>query len=219
MHDNPVGPHPRGSCQLTIGKEQFTDVVSWLVLNRSGLTVFTHAQTGNALKDHTDHVIWLGPSETLKLSAVSADARVYDARLRNAAMVSAALARNLCRIERGELALAAEDTAVHHHGVDVAGLRQEHHRIVGIADRRHVEIGRADQDQIGALAGRQRADLVGNPEIARAVDGRKLDQPLGGDFDLALEPVEIHRIEQPHPDEQIAVVGGDVIDRERHLDA
>ena len=69
MHDNPVGPHPRGSCQLTIGKEQFTDVVSWLVLNRSGLTVFTHAQTGNALKDHTDHVIWLGPSETLKLDS------------------------------------------------------------------------------------------------------------------------------------------------------
>ena len=68
MHDEPVGPHPRGSCQLTIGKEQFTDVVSWLVLNRRGLTVFTHAQTGNALKDHTDHVIWLGPSETLELS-------------------------------------------------------------------------------------------------------------------------------------------------------
>ena len=39
MHDNPVGPHPRGSCQLTIGKEQFTDVVSWLVLNRRGLAV------------------------------------------------------------------------------------------------------------------------------------------------------------------------------------
>ena len=67
MHDNPVGPHPRGSCQLTIGKGQLEAVVSWLVLNRKGLTVFTHAQTGNALKDHTDHVIWLGPSETLKL--------------------------------------------------------------------------------------------------------------------------------------------------------
>ena len=38
-----------------------------LVLNRGKLTVFTHAQTGNALKDHTQHVIWLGPSETLKL--------------------------------------------------------------------------------------------------------------------------------------------------------
>ena len=71
MHDNPVGPHPRGSCQLTIKIEQLPDVLPWLVLNRRGLTVFTHAQTGNALKDHTDHVIWLGPSETLKLSALS----------------------------------------------------------------------------------------------------------------------------------------------------
>jgi DOPA 4,5-dioxygenase len=67
MHDNPVGPHPRGSCQLTIGNDQLADVLPWLVLNRGKLTVFTHAQTGHALKDHTQHVIWLGPSETLKL--------------------------------------------------------------------------------------------------------------------------------------------------------
>jgi DOPA 4,5-dioxygenase len=67
MHDNPVGPHPRGSCQLTIGNNQLSDVLPWLVLNRGKLTVFTHAQTGNALKDHTQHVIWLGPSEALKL--------------------------------------------------------------------------------------------------------------------------------------------------------
>jgi DOPA 4,5-dioxygenase len=71
MHDNPVGPHPRGSCQLTVKIGQIADVLPWLVLNRAGLTVFAHAQTGNALKDHTDHVIWLGPSETLKLSALS----------------------------------------------------------------------------------------------------------------------------------------------------
>jgi DOPA 4,5-dioxygenase len=32
--------------------------------------VFAHPQTGNALKDHTEHVIWLGPSEPLKLSAL-----------------------------------------------------------------------------------------------------------------------------------------------------
>jgi DOPA 4,5-dioxygenase len=71
MHDNPVGPHPRGSCQLTIPAELFADVVPWLILNRGELTVFAHAQTGNALKDHTDHVLWLGPSERLKLSALS----------------------------------------------------------------------------------------------------------------------------------------------------
>ena len=70
MHDNPVGPHPRGSCQLTVKTDQFDKVIPWLIENRHGLTVFAHAQTGNALKDHTDHVIWLGPSETLKLSAL-----------------------------------------------------------------------------------------------------------------------------------------------------
>jgi DOPA 4,5-dioxygenase len=71
MHDKPVGPHPRGRCQLTIGRDQLSEVVPWLVLNRNGLTIFAHAQTGNALKDHTDHVIWLGPSERLNLAALS----------------------------------------------------------------------------------------------------------------------------------------------------
>jgi aromatic ring-cleaving dioxygenase len=68
MHDNPVGPHPRGSCQLAFGPDQFAAVVSWLGANRNGLTVFAHAETGDAVRDHTDHTIWLGPSETLDLS-------------------------------------------------------------------------------------------------------------------------------------------------------
>jgi DOPA 4,5-dioxygenase len=72
MHDNPVGPHPRGSCQLTVPKSRFAAVMPWLVLNRGGLTVFAHAQTGDSLKDHTRHVIWLGPSETLDLTAFEA---------------------------------------------------------------------------------------------------------------------------------------------------
>ena len=46
MHDNPVGPHPRGSCQLTVRPEQFAEVIPWLILNRNGLTIFTHPQTG-----------------------------------------------------------------------------------------------------------------------------------------------------------------------------
>jgi aromatic ring-cleaving dioxygenase len=70
MHDNPVGPHPRGSCQLAFAAEHLAKVLPWLILNRNGLTVFAHAETGNALKDHTEHVIWLGPSEPLKLSAL-----------------------------------------------------------------------------------------------------------------------------------------------------
>jgi DOPA 4,5-dioxygenase len=71
MHDNPVGPHPRGSCQLAFGPEVFGEVIPWLIVNRHGLTVFAHANTGDDLKDHTEHVLWLGPSETLHLGALS----------------------------------------------------------------------------------------------------------------------------------------------------
>ena len=71
MHDGPVGPHPRGSCQLAFGSELFARVIPWLIVNRRGLTVFAHAESGDAMKDHTEHVLWLGPSETLNLAALS----------------------------------------------------------------------------------------------------------------------------------------------------
>lgn len=71
MHDGPVGPHPRGSCQLAFAADQFAQVIPWLIERRAGLTIFAHANTGDALKDHTDHVVWLGPSETLNLAALS----------------------------------------------------------------------------------------------------------------------------------------------------
>ena len=67
-HLHPVGPHPRGSCQLTVPAALFGEVAQWLVLNRDGLTIFAHANTGDDLADHTAHVIWFGRSEALNLS-------------------------------------------------------------------------------------------------------------------------------------------------------
>jgi len=67
-HLGPVGPHPRGSVQLTVPADQFGDVAQWLVLNRGDLTIFAHANTGEDFADHTRHVIWFGESETLDLS-------------------------------------------------------------------------------------------------------------------------------------------------------
>ena len=67
-HTRPVGPHPRGSVQLTVLPEQFGDFAQWLALNRGGLTIFVHANTGDDLADHTNHVIWFGKSEPLDLS-------------------------------------------------------------------------------------------------------------------------------------------------------
>lgn len=66
-HMRPVGPHPRGSVQLTVQTDQFGEFAQWLALNRGDLTVFAHAETGDDLADHTKHVIWFGPSEELNL--------------------------------------------------------------------------------------------------------------------------------------------------------
>jgi DOPA 4,5-dioxygenase len=71
FHLRPVGPHPRGSCQLTVPTDQFGEVAQWLALNRGPITVFAHANTGDDLADHTHHVIWFGPSEALNLSMFS----------------------------------------------------------------------------------------------------------------------------------------------------
>ena len=68
FHLGPVGPHPRGSCQLTVLPETFGDFAQWIVMGRGGLTIFAHATTGDDLADHTHNVIWFGPSEPLDLS-------------------------------------------------------------------------------------------------------------------------------------------------------
>lgn len=71
FHSTPVGPHPRGSCQLTVPPHEFGSFAAWIAVHRRSLTVFAHLSTGNDLADHTDHVIWFGPSERLNLSIFS----------------------------------------------------------------------------------------------------------------------------------------------------
>jgi aromatic ring-cleaving dioxygenase len=67
FHLGPIGPHPRGSCQLTVPRETFGELAPWLALNRGDLTIFAHANTGDDLADHTRYAIWFGPSEALRL--------------------------------------------------------------------------------------------------------------------------------------------------------
>ena len=68
FHERPVGPHPRGSVQMTVPTDQFGDVATWLAVNRAGLTIFAHASTGEDRQDHIHNVIWFGPSEELNLA-------------------------------------------------------------------------------------------------------------------------------------------------------
>ncbi len=68
FHLGPVGPHPRGSCQLTVQPAQLGEFAQWAAVSRRGLTIFAHATTGDDLADHTHNVLWFGPSEPLDLS-------------------------------------------------------------------------------------------------------------------------------------------------------
>lgn len=68
FHLGPVGPHPRGSVQMTVPTDQFGEFAKWLAVNRAGLTVFAHASTGDDRQDHSHNVIWFGPSEPLDLT-------------------------------------------------------------------------------------------------------------------------------------------------------
>jgi DOPA 4,5-dioxygenase len=67
-HDKPVGPHPRWSYQIAFETELFAELVPWLALNREGLTVLVHPNTGQDLPDHADRAMWLGDSPELNLS-------------------------------------------------------------------------------------------------------------------------------------------------------
>jgi DOPA 4,5-dioxygenase len=68
VHERPVGPHPMWSCQLAASPAQFAELLPWLSLNRAGLIVFAHPETGDDLADHRDHGIWLGTGLALDLS-------------------------------------------------------------------------------------------------------------------------------------------------------
>lgn len=70
VHERPVGPHPMWSCQLAFAPERFGEVIPWLALNRGGLTVFIHPNTGDDIPDHTDHAMWMGAMLPLNLDAL-----------------------------------------------------------------------------------------------------------------------------------------------------
>ena len=69
-HDKPVGPHPHWSYQVAFEPEVFAELVPWLALNRRGLTLLLHPETGDALADHSTHAMWLGDSVELNLDAL-----------------------------------------------------------------------------------------------------------------------------------------------------
>ena len=68
-HDALVGPHPRSMYQMAFPHTLLATFVPWLMLNREGLIILLHPETGNNLVDHTDHAVWFGEVLPLRLDA------------------------------------------------------------------------------------------------------------------------------------------------------
>jgi aromatic ring-cleaving dioxygenase len=66
-HDELVGPHPQSMFQIAFPAALFGAFVPWLMLNRGGLAVLVHPETGDDLTDHTKHAAWLGAPLPLRL--------------------------------------------------------------------------------------------------------------------------------------------------------
>jgi aromatic ring-cleaving dioxygenase len=66
-HDVPVGPHARAMYQVAFPADLLPAIVPWLMLNRLGLPVLLHPNTGDARDDHLVHAVWMG--EILPLNA------------------------------------------------------------------------------------------------------------------------------------------------------
>jgi aromatic ring-cleaving dioxygenase len=59
-HDRLVGPHMRPMYQVAFSTAEFARFVPWVMINRRGLTVLIHPNTGRPKADHLTHAMWLG---------------------------------------------------------------------------------------------------------------------------------------------------------------
>ena len=70
-HDRPIGPHSRGMYQVAFQPETLALLLPWLMLNRDGLDILVHPETGDEVADHTAHALWLGERLPLRLEALA----------------------------------------------------------------------------------------------------------------------------------------------------
>jgi aromatic ring-cleaving dioxygenase len=66
-HDKLVGPHTQSMYQIAFPSNLLASFLPWLMLNRNGLTILLHPETGNDRRDHTAHAAWLGGMLPLRL--------------------------------------------------------------------------------------------------------------------------------------------------------
>jgi len=59
-HEGPVGPHPTAMYQILFSTDVFPFVVPFVMMNRMGLTILLHPESGRPRDDHTLNATWMG---------------------------------------------------------------------------------------------------------------------------------------------------------------
>lgn len=67
LFNMPIGPHPVPMFEIDCHEVTLNELKSWLKENRAGHSVLIHPNTGDDLKDHTEHATWLGKPLSLRL--------------------------------------------------------------------------------------------------------------------------------------------------------
>lgn len=70
-HDRPVGPHTRAMYQVLFPVGLYPELVPFIALNRDGLAVLVHPNTGRDRDDHSLHAMWMGEVLAVDLSVLS----------------------------------------------------------------------------------------------------------------------------------------------------
>jgi aromatic ring-cleaving dioxygenase len=70
--DTPIGPHPTGMFEVDLqSPDEFATFVPWIQVNRRGLSVLVHPNTGRPRDDHTVNAIWIGEKQSLNTSKLA----------------------------------------------------------------------------------------------------------------------------------------------------
>ena len=67
VHDVPVGPHSSAMYQVAFKTDEFAKLVPWLMLNRGGLSILVHPNTGDEIADHERNPLWLGTQVSINI--------------------------------------------------------------------------------------------------------------------------------------------------------
>lgn len=69
-HEQPVGPHPVPMYQILFAAPELARILLFLMLNRAGLSILLHPESGDDYADHAEHAAWLGAALPLRLEVL-----------------------------------------------------------------------------------------------------------------------------------------------------